>query len=288
MFPLRETAARPFARTFPVQLRHHRRDLARGGCRTDRALHRSSARIRFHARTMSSSGSAIASSGSIFCASRMCRRSNGRRRWRSIDKSEREPREKTARATRALWPRRSSKSSNGGGRSEKLDQLVEGSARIAASAEFVAGRSPDRARARLLHRRGFRSLRSRRQAARDRRRRTLRQSDRATQRRCGLIPGARLCHGRCRSGRADSRDTPQRATKMEAGDRARAAARRLCRRSPRKSVAPMRSRRSRRCATRGYRVDYPARAGQGRKAISDRRATRRPASRCFSATNGRR
>ena len=118
-------------------------------------------------------------------------------RWeemlQAIDKSEREPREKTAEKLGSL-SRTGLAILDGGGGSEKLEQVVEG-LRARGLDEFVENRSADRARPRLLHRDCFRGVRSRREISRNRRRRTLRQSHRAIERRQRFVAGSGICHG---------------------------------------------------------------------------------------------
>ena len=125
-------------------------------------------------------------------------------RWQemlqAIDKSEREPREKTAARLGAL-AEPVFKILDGGGKSEKLERLVAALRRSRAG-RVCEDRSRDRARACLLFRRRLRGVRSRRQTARARRRRPLRQFDSTAQRRRRLTARARLCHGRRRSRRS--------------------------------------------------------------------------------------
>ena len=104
-------------------------------------------------------------------------------RWdeilQAIDKSEREPREKTAEKLGSL-----AKSVfavlDGGGKSEKLERIVEG-LRERGLGRLRKSRSRNCARSRLLHGRRLRGFRSRGKVSRARRRRTLRQSHRATE-----------------------------------------------------------------------------------------------------------
>ena len=138
-----------------------------------------------------------------------------------IDKSEREPREKTS---ERLGPLAGPvfEVLDGGGRSEKLELLVQqlGTTRPGRLRE---GRPLDRPRARLLHRRRLRGFRSRRSAARDRRRRPLRQTDRAIERRRRFAAGGRIRHGRRRARRTDQRNARglYAASPMSSGSRAR-------------------------------------------------------------------
>ena len=195
---------------------------------------------------MSSCGSATANSGSIFFARRTCRKNSGRRCCRSIDKSEREPREKTAATT---WPAGRAGFQDSRWRRQERET---GSARRRAAGSrpgrFREDRSRDRARACLLFRRRLRGVRSRRKTARARRRRPLRQPDPAAQRRRGLAARARLCHGRRRSRRIDRRN-PGRQSEDGRSHRRSNRTSTSTSSSRRKSAAPMRSRRSRRCAT---------------------------------------
>ena len=118
-----------------------------------------------------------------------------------IDKSEREPREKTA---EKLGPLAAPvfEMLDGGGRSEKLEQLVEQLAQrgladfVKIDLSIVRG---------LAYYTGvvFEVFDRAGEAARDRRRRALRQIDRAAERRRGLLAGDRFRHGRRRPRRAD-------------------------------------------------------------------------------------
>ena len=109
-------------------------------------------------------------------------------RWdallQAIDKSAREPREKTAEKLGDLADP-VFETLKSGGKSSKLEQLVEG-LRARGLADFVAIDRGYRSWACLLHRNCVRGVRSCREISGDRRRRPLRQLDRATQRRCGF------------------------------------------------------------------------------------------------------
>ena len=130
-------------------------------------------------------------------------------RWdemlQAIDKSEREPREKTAEKLGSLSEAVFAVL-DGGGKSEKLEQVADG-LRARGLDGFRENRSRDRARPRLLHRDCFRGVRSRGKISRARRRRTLRQPHRAVERRRCFVAGGRICHGRRRSGRIDCGDS---------------------------------------------------------------------------------
>ena len=104
-------------------------------------------------------------------------------RWdeilQTIDKSEREPREKTA---EKLGPLAKSVFTvlDGGGKSEKLERVLEG-LRQRGLEKLCQNRPRHCSRPRLLHGRCLRSVRSRRKISRTGRRRPLRQLDRTTQ-----------------------------------------------------------------------------------------------------------
>ena len=121
-------------------------------------------------------------------------------RWddllQAIDKSAREPREKTGEKLGDLAdPVFATLES--GGKSAKLDQLAEG---LPLAASPISWRSMwESFGACLLHRNRVRGVRSCRKISGDRRRRTIRQFDFAVERWHAFSACARFCNGRCRS-----------------------------------------------------------------------------------------
>ena len=179
-------------------------------------------------------------------------------RWQEmlqiIDKSEREPREKTAARLGAL-AEPVFEILEDGGKSEKLDALLAG-LRERGLAEFV--KVDLRIVRGLAYYTGvvFEAFDRARQTAAHRRRRALRQSHCATERRGGVAPGARFRHGRCRAWGIDRRE-PAASARMEEAIATAASARYLSWSSRRRSVAWMRSPQIQALRDAGYRVDYP-------------------------------
>src|SRR5438309_2988277 len=124
VFSLRKATARPFTRTFPAQLRYRWGSRVGGRYRVTRPLHRSSARVWFHRKDF-----VVRISDREFWTDFLREKDVPPDRWddvlQVIDKFGRESREKTIEKLGELADP-VLKVLSEGGKSEKLDRLVDG------------------------------------------------------------------------------------------------------------------------------------------------------------------
>ena len=273
MFPLRKTATRPAPRTFSIQLRHHRRSVARGGRRVDRALHRSSARVRFRREK----DFVVRISDREFWIDFLREQKVPEERWQEMLADDRQERARAARKNRgansARWPNQFSRFST----AEEEAKNSIGSSMASRHAAWPISSKIDLGIVRgLAYYTGvvFEAFDRGGKVARARRRRALRQFDRATERRRRFAAGAGFAMGDVVLGELIAEIPRRRESKMEAAVAAEQRTRYLRRHREGGAARRRAARRSRRSAT-GLSRRLSARAGQSRQTISNSRATGR-------------